>query len=113
MKHDRFTGGALFTKDEERVLTWSGDGTARLWPLEADYDFPSDYVPLLVEIATGTTMDNFGNIHALDSEDWNERREQYRKVAEMHLQRCKFKTANLYERQKQLWGIPENQASES
>ena len=31
MKHDSIVSGAAFTKDETRILTWSGDGTARLW----------------------------------------------------------------------------------
>jgi WD40 repeat protein len=28
---DRSVNGALFNHDESRILTWSGDGTARLW----------------------------------------------------------------------------------
>ena len=31
MKHDSPVYGAAFTKDETRILTWSYDGTARLW----------------------------------------------------------------------------------
>ena len=30
-QHDAWISGAAFTKDEQRILTWSGDGTARLW----------------------------------------------------------------------------------
>ena len=72
MKHDAGIWGATFTKDEQQILTWSGDGTARLWYIEADYDFPTEYISLLVEIVSGTTMDDFGNIHILDSRTWNE-----------------------------------------
>ena len=30
MKHERIEG-AVFNRDESRILTWSEDGTARLW----------------------------------------------------------------------------------
>ena len=60
---------------------------------------------LLVEIVSGTTMDDFGNIHILDSRTWNDRREQYLKVAQEHFINCQFKAANLYELQKKVWGM--------
>ena len=31
MKHDDSVSGAVFNQDETRILTWSDDGTARLW----------------------------------------------------------------------------------
>ncbi|NIM10801.1 MAG: hypothetical protein GTO45_02340 [Candidatus Aminicenantes bacterium] len=31
MKHDRAVDGAIFNKDGTRILTWSNDGTSRLW----------------------------------------------------------------------------------
>ena len=31
MKHDSTVSGAVFNQDETRILTWSDDGTARLW----------------------------------------------------------------------------------
>ena len=30
-QHDKSVSGAVFSKDEERVLTWSEDGSARIW----------------------------------------------------------------------------------
>ena len=58
IKYESSVIGALFTKDDSRILTWSRDGTARLWNIEADYDFPNQHLPLLVEVATGTAMDD-------------------------------------------------------
>jgi hypothetical protein len=54
---------------------------------------------------TGTAMDDFGNIRALDAQVWNERREQYIKLAEKHLQACEFETVNLYKAERQVWGV--------
>ena len=31
MRHEGTVGGAAFSPDQQRVLTWSRDGTARLW----------------------------------------------------------------------------------
>ena len=31
IKHEGSVWGAVFSQDERRILTWSGDGTARLW----------------------------------------------------------------------------------
>ena len=31
MRHDAVVSGALLTRDETRVLSWSGDSTVRLW----------------------------------------------------------------------------------
>ena len=31
MRHEEAVGGAAFSQDEQRILTWSEDGTARLW----------------------------------------------------------------------------------
>ena len=34
--------GAVFNPDESRILTWSGDGTARLWDISLDEKIPPD-----------------------------------------------------------------------
>ena len=31
MRHEESVSGAVFSRDESRLLTWSDDGTARLW----------------------------------------------------------------------------------
>lgn len=77
--------------------------TARLWHVQADYDYPKKYLPLLVEVVTGTVMDDLGNVTALTPEAWLERREKYIEIAEKHLKACQHKDANIYARQKPLW----------
>jgi hypothetical protein len=52
-------------------------------------------------------MDDVGNVSALHPEEWTKRKKQYRKVAEQHLLTCQNRDANLYLRQKRLWGAGE------
>jgi WD40 repeat protein len=105
MKHDRYVNGALFNKDETRILTWGGDGKARLWNISVDNDFPQEYLPLTVEVATGTTMDDYGNVTASSKRKWEEQRAEYIRIAEEHLKHCKYKSANIYSNyQKPYWG---------
>ena len=103
MKHEKSVYGALFSKDESRILTWSADGTARLWDIGTDYDFPNEHLPLLLEVATGTIMDDYGNISVLSKEDWETKKMEYITIAENHLTDCKYKKYNLYLKQKQFW----------
>ncbi|PWT75594.1 MAG: hypothetical protein C5B60_05120 [Chloroflexi bacterium] len=86
MHHHNLVDGATFGKDKQRVLTWSMDGTARLWSLEANYDFPIEHSWLLVQILTGTMIDDFGTLRGLDSYAWNERKKQYVDLAQSHAQ---------------------------
>jgi WD40 repeat protein len=105
MKHEGSVSGAVFSKDESRILTWSKHSTARLWNIDADYDFPKEHLPLLVEVCTGTAMDDFGNVRALNKEEWETRKQEYIRISEDHLKTCKHKSANIYlNRQKPFWG---------
>jgi hypothetical protein len=79
----------------------------RLWDVEDDLDFSRDHLRLLVEVVTGTVMDDFGNVSVLHPEEWTKRKTQYRKSAEKHLIACQYRDANLYLRQKRLWGAAE------
>jgi WD40 repeat protein len=99
--------GATFTQDERRILSWGDDGTVRLWDIQGDFDFPRDHIRLLVEVVTGTVMNDVGNVSALHPEEWTKRKKQYQKVAEQHLITCQYRNANLYLRQKRLWGAGE------
>ena len=71
--------------------------------MQADYDFPIKYLSLLVEVVTGTVMDDLGNVTTLDPDKWLERKKQYIEIAEKHLNTCKYKDANIYARQKLFW----------
>lgn len=105
MKHEKSTfgvWGAAFNDDQRLVLTWSADGTARLWDISADYDFPPEKLPLLVQVVTGTEMDDIGIVSALPPDEWYRLKEEYVRVAE-DLKTCRYPDANLYVRQKAFW----------
>jgi hypothetical protein len=106
MKHEGTVSGATFNEDESRVLSW-GDGAVRLWDIQEDFDFPRAHIRLLVEVVTGTVMDDVGNVSALRPDEWTNRKTQYRTIAEQHLITCQYKDANLYLRQKRFWGAGE------
>lgn len=46
------------------IRTWGKDG-ARLWHIQADFDFPNVHLPLFVEVVTGTVVNDFGNMTIL------------------------------------------------
>ena len=69
------------------------------------YNFPKEHLPLLVEVCTGTAMDDFGNVRALNKEEWETRKLEYIRISEDHLKTCKHRSANIYlNRQKLFWG---------
>jgi WD40 repeat protein len=103
MKHNGAVLGGTFCKSDSLILTWSNDGTARLWNVGTDYDFPKNYLPLLVEVVTGTKMDDDGKISVLGADEWNAKKQNYIEIAEKHLKECKYKNANLYLKQKEVW----------
>jgi len=52
-----------------------------------------------------TAMDDYDNVRALNTEEWETRKQEYIKIAEEHLKTCKYKSANIYlNRQKPFWG---------
>lgn len=94
---------AAFSQDERSILTWDWDKTARLWDISVDYDFPQKHLLLLVEVVTGTTMDDLGNVTALSPEAWQQKRVEYIERAEEHLKTCQYQDANIYLKQKSMW----------
>jgi hypothetical protein len=107
MQHEGRVGGASFNRDGSRILSWGDEGAVRLWDIQEDFDFPRAHIRLLVEVVTGTVMDDAGNVSALPREKWTERQKQYRTIAEQHLITCQYREANLYLRQKSFWGVGE------
>jgi len=91
LKHNGSVYGTAFNDDETRILTWSADGTARLWDATIDEDFPKQHLSLLVSVATGTTMDDYGNITVLSKKKWEAYRNEYIDICEKHLKTCKYK----------------------
>jgi WD40 repeat protein len=103
LRHDDGVIGGAWNRDETLILTWSEDGTARQWNVKVDLDFPSEQLPLLVEVMTGTAMDDAGNIRALTAEEWLQRKNSYVVIAARHLTTCRYRDANLYLKQKSEW----------
>jgi WD40 repeat protein len=97
-----FTDNLTFSPEGSHVLVWSGD-SVQLLDISADYDFPPEHLPLLVEALTGTSMDDVGNVTVLGSEAWPKRKAEYAALAEKHLEACQYGNANFYARQKQDW----------
>ncbi|MBN1349527.1 hypothetical protein JXJ21_08970, partial [candidate division KSB1 bacterium] len=77
MKHERSVNGAAFNGDESRILTYSSDGTARLWDISIDLKFPDSQLRLMVEVRTGYQMDDYGNIKAIPTTDWYKKKKTY------------------------------------
>ena len=96
MRHKNMGIGAIFSSDGTKILTWGDYNSAQLWHLDVDYDFPPEHLPLFVEVATGTAVDDYDNFRFLNSQEWEERRKKYIKIAEEHLKTCKYKHVNVY-----------------
>ncbi len=81
--HVGLVNGCNFSRDESRVLTWSYDGTARLWrasdPLAALS--PKERICEL-EFRTGMTLDENQNLRTLSFDEWQGRlkSEEYREI---------------------------------
>ena len=92
--------GAHWSRDGNRVLTWSADGTARVWTLSMDLDFPSESVSLWLQALTGTEFDLVTRqVNKLSKEAWAETRRRYDRVAEAHAKTCHYREFNDWLRQ--------------
>jgi tetratricopeptide (TPR) repeat protein len=86
----------VFSLDETRILTWSADGTARVWDLQADYDFSRELLILRLEVQTGTRLTDVGDLEALSPEEWWEEKRQYEEIDREHLKTGNYPRANLF-----------------
>ncbi len=68
------------SKDEQRLLTWSEDGTARVWPLAVDESWPKDKFVLKVEVETGTRLDAFEELEVIPAPEWHALRKEYAQI---------------------------------
>ena len=50
----------------------------------------------MAKIATGTVMDDYGNVTALSKKKWVSYKAEYIRIAEKHIKSCKHKNANIY-----------------
>ncbi len=109
--------GVITDSGKDLLLTWSGDdNTVKIWKTflrepadfsdlpRADCDFPHQYLDLLVDVLTGTTVNERGNLMILRPGEWHLKKELYRQIAEEHWKVCRYKQANFYAKQKEMWG---------
>jgi len=102
MKHEGRVNGAMFDQAQMRILTWSEDGTARLWDIPGDLDFPHEYLVLQVQALTGTRLDlQRRQISVIRTKEWQALQEQYLAIARSHAKECQYPRQNLYLR---FWG---------
>ena len=78
MKHEGECGGRDLQSGWEPRPQLGGDGTVRLWDIQEDFDLSRNHLRLLVEVVTGTVMDDVGNVSAIPPEEWTKRKKQYR-----------------------------------
>ena len=96
-KHEVSVRGAVFNVDETRILTWGGDGTARLWYTPGDLDFPKDEFSLQLQVLTGTRFNSrTRTIEVIPAAEWRQHKDRYLSVAKEHANRCRFPHQNIY-----------------
>ena len=95
LQHQSSVRGAQFRRDESRILTWSYDNTARLWDLNADLDFPAEYLQLWLQAVTATEYDFVTRqIKTMEPARWNAVRQHYEQIATEHARVCQYPRAN-------------------
>jgi WD40 repeat protein len=80
LQHQGFVVAAAFSPDGKSVVTASHDKTARLWKAPRPVQGTPEHILLWCEARTGLTLDERGDVHALDATTWHERRERLEKL---------------------------------
>jgi len=62
-----------FGPNDETILAGSKDGTVRSWKVPTSVAGETERIVLWVQVLTGMELDKEGDIHVLDSSDWNQR----------------------------------------
>jgi WD40 repeat protein len=79
LQHQDLVVRAAFSPDGNSVVTVS-DTTARLWKAPRPVKGSPEQILLWCEARTGLTLDERGDVHALDTKTWHERRERLEKL---------------------------------
>ncbi|MCP5103144.1 MAG: hypothetical protein GY950_07190 [bacterium] len=97
MVHEGAVNGATFNANETRILTWSRDGTTRLWDIGVDWDYPIDKIKLQVKALTGTKFDTTTmEIEFIEPDEWRKIKKEYMEFAREHYKTCKYPHANVF-----------------
>jgi len=70
MRHDDMVLGAAFNGDESRILTWSRDGTARLWDISINESQSNEELRCQLQLLTGTRLNSSGGLELIPLEEW-------------------------------------------
>jgi len=68
--HGGVVRGAVFSPDEQSVLSWGDDGTARIWVLRTFVIDDARSVKDALEIRTGTRLTSAGAVQSLSHDVW-------------------------------------------
>ncbi len=91
-----------FDLAQMHTLDCSADGTARLWDIPGDLDFPHEHLVLQVQALTATRLDlQSREISVIPTEEWQALQKQYLAIAREHAKACQYKRQNVYLR---FWG---------
>ena len=72
------------SKDEQKILSWSADGTVKLQKLydEIDTKLQKEDYTLRVEVETGVRLNSSVEIEVLKAKEWREKKKAYEKLLE-------------------------------
>ena len=97
MVHKDEVNGATFNADETQILTWSKDGTAKVWDIGVDWDYPIDKIKLQVWALTGTRLNTTTmEIEVIEPDEWRKTKKEYMEFAAEHYKTCKYPHANVF-----------------
>ncbi len=97
VQHEDWVYGALFSPDDQRILTWGGGTTVQLWDVPGDLDFPRGNYVLQVEALSGTRFNLMTRKPEIMSADaFTEAKKAYAKIAREHLKTCQYQRQNIY-----------------
>jgi hypothetical protein len=68
--------GAIFNKDESRVLTWSADGSARLWGIPNEPITPLTERIIELELLTASQLYGSRELRVLSFDEWEAKKRE-------------------------------------
>jgi energy-coupling factor transporter ATP-binding protein EcfA2 len=96
--------GSVFSRDDQRIITYGQDSTARVWQLspaavlqQPDKDLPPDLLKLQAQVLTGAFInDTTSEVNYLPLSEWKTLRDQWLQEAQLHYEECRYPAANYW-----------------